>query len=489
MDIGDNLFTILEDESRDVSVNEQMSVVLRYVNANGCVIERFLGISHVSDTKVVSLKNAIESMLTKHGLSISRVRGQGYDGARNMKGEINGLKTLILEESPSAYYVHCFAHRLQLALVAVAQNHDDVNLFFFIVGTVTNLVGASCKRRDIIRETQSAKVQEAIATGELEIGSGLNQEIGMKRASDTRWGSHFQTLVNLETLFSTLVQTLGTLEGYRNAVAQASLVLIQLEDFEFAFMLKLMICVLAITNELSTSLQNKDQYIVNAVHLVDISKRRLQNMRDSGWEQQFQEVIEFCAQESIEVLDMYDLYVRRGKSKHISGLVTCLHHFQVEVFYSVIDMQMQEIDNHFDEVSCQLLLSMACLSPQHSFVAFDKEKLMLLATFYPGGFSPNLVRFLGYQLDSYICDLPRDDKFKELKGIDELAKKMVETNKHKVYPYVYLLMKLTLLLPVATASVERSFSSMKYIKNDLQNQMNDEWLNDAMVIYIEQDLC
>ncbi|CAN0861222.1 Zinc finger MYM-type protein 1 [Linum grandiflorum] len=128
MDIGDDLFTIL-----------QMSAVLWYVNGNECVMERFLGISHVSDTKTVSLKNIIESMLTKHG-------------------EINGLKTLILEESPSTYYVHYFAHRLQLALVAVTQNYDDVNLFFFIVGTVTNLVGASCKRRDIIRETQSAKV-------------------------------------------------------------------------------------------------------------------------------------------------------------------------------------------------------------------------------------------------------------------------------------------------------------------------------------------
>ncbi|CAN1152269.1 hypothetical protein LINPERHAP2_LOCUS18645, partial [Linum perenne] len=38
-------------------------------------------------------------------------------------------------------------------------------------------------------------------------------------------------------------------------------------------------------------------------------------------------------------------------------------------------------------------------------------------------------------------------------------------------------------------SVERSFSSMKYIKNELRNRMNDEWLNDSMVTYIEQDLC
>ncbi|CAN1848546.1 hypothetical protein LINPERHAP1_LOCUS38976 [Linum perenne] len=69
-----------------------MGVVLRYVDGKGCVIERFLGISHVRDTKAMSLKTAIESMLMKNGLSISRVRGQGYDGASHMKGEINGLK-------------------------------------------------------------------------------------------------------------------------------------------------------------------------------------------------------------------------------------------------------------------------------------------------------------------------------------------------------------------------------------------------------------
>ncbi|XP_041995705.1 uncharacterized protein LOC121745823 [Salvia splendens] len=49
-DIGDRVFTILVDEARDVSLKEQMGVVLRYVNSEGYVIERFLGIVHVTDT-------------------------------------------------------------------------------------------------------------------------------------------------------------------------------------------------------------------------------------------------------------------------------------------------------------------------------------------------------------------------------------------------------------------------------------------------------
>ncbi|CAI0448419.1 unnamed protein product [Linum tenue] len=96
MDIADDFFAILAYESRDVSVKEQMGVVLRYVNEKGCVIERFFGVSHVSDTKAVSLKKVIESMLTKHGVSISRVRGQGYDGASNMKGPDSITTVLVL---------------------------------------------------------------------------------------------------------------------------------------------------------------------------------------------------------------------------------------------------------------------------------------------------------------------------------------------------------------------------------------------------------
>ncbi|CAN0846569.1 hypothetical protein LINGRAHAP2_LOCUS4514, partial [Linum grandiflorum] len=63
IDIGDDFFVILAYESQDVSIKKQMGVVPWYVNGEGCVIERFLGISQVSDTKAVSLKMTIKSML------------------------------------------------------------------------------------------------------------------------------------------------------------------------------------------------------------------------------------------------------------------------------------------------------------------------------------------------------------------------------------------------------------------------------------------
>ena len=70
-----------------------------------------------------------------------------------------------------------------------------------------------------------------------------------------------------------------------------------------------------------------------------------------------------------------------------------------------------------------------------------------------------------------------NDFFLELQGVSELAEKLVSTRKYKTYPLVYLLVKLALTLPVAIATVERSFSAMKYIKNELRNRMGDQWMN------------
>ena len=131
---------------------------------------------------------------------------------------------------------------------------------------------------------------------------------------------------------------------------------------------------------------------------------------------------------------------------------------------------------------------MACLNPSDSFLAFDIQKLTRLAKFYPSDFSEIDVLALDNQLQTYIVDMRSNDEFLELKGIGDLARKMVETKKDVIYPLVYLLVKLVLTLPVATATVERSFSAIKYIKSSLRNRMGDQWMNDCLVTYIERDV-
>ncbi|XP_074378544.1 uncharacterized protein LOC141720086 [Apium graveolens] len=91
-------------------------------------------------------------------------------------------------------------------------------------------------------------------------------------------------------------------------------------------------------------------------------------------------------------------------------------------------------------------------------------------------------------LSSYIVDMRSNVDFQNLKGIHDLAQKMLQKHKDIGFPWVYMLIKLSLILPVATATVERGFSSIKLVKTTLRNRMGDSWLNDCLITYIERDI-
>ncbi|PIA59014.1 hypothetical protein AQUCO_00400101v1 [Aquilegia coerulea] len=459
-ELGDAFFSVLIDESRDISVKEQMVVVIRFVDDKGCVIERFLGIVHVRETTALSLKAALEELFSKHGLSIGRLRGQGYDGASNMRGQFAGLKTLIMNENESAYYVHYFAHQLQLALVGVAKNHPRIALLFNLTSNALNIVGVSCKRRDLLREKHVSKVIQKIRSGDILSGQGLNQETTLKRSGDTRWGSHYGTLVSFILMHSSVIDVLEVV--MENALTseqrgETCALLDQMQSFEFIFNLHLMKDILGITSELSKALQREDQEIVDAMTLVKVAKQRLNAMRNDGWDSFFAEVSSFCVKNDIIIPNMDDPFVERGRSRRRVEVLTNQHYYRVQLFIGCIDLQNQELENRFNEVNTELLLCMACLSPRDSFVAFDKEKLIRLAQFYPRDFSSKSLMLFSNQLETYILDVRFSNAFSELR--------------------------------VATAGVERAFSAMNIIKNKLRNQMADNWMNDILVTYIEKDIC
>ncbi|XP_020424536.1 zinc finger MYM-type protein 1-like [Prunus persica] len=322
--MDDAFFSILVDKSRDVSIREKMSVVLRYVNKKGQVIERFVGVQYASDTTSSKLKEAIEQLISSTNLSMSRLRGQGYDGASNMRGELNGLKTQILREYPLAYYVHCFAHQLQLALVVVAKGNENIATFFTTASSVVNIIGASCKRRDALREQQQKDIMKTLEIDDLETGRRLNQETTLKRPCDTRWNSHYDTLLSINIMFHPVVKVL--------------------------------------------------EWIVDDVNQDNLGEAN-------------REVSIFCGKNDIDVPNMDDLFVPQGRSRRKAQKITNRQYYRVDLFLTIIDKQLVELNNRFTEVNTELLLCMACLSPAYNFAAFDKQKILHFAKFYPQEFN------------------------------------------------------------------------------------------------------
>ncbi|XP_020272615.1 zinc finger MYM-type protein 1-like [Asparagus officinalis] len=291
-EIGVAKYCIIVDEARDESKKEQMSIVLRFVDTNGFIQERFFGIVHVSDTAALTLKNAIYSALAYYNLDVQNIRGQGYDGASNMRGEFNGLQALIMKDCKTAYYVHCFAHRLQLALVAAAKNLTPIHMFFDKLISIVNMVGASCKRNDELKKAHADDIAHLISNNELETVPGLNQIGTLQRATDTRWSSHFRSLSSLIRMFSAACTVLLKVmeDGLPSQRADATSVYDEMTSFDFVFILHLMSEIMGITDFLCQTLQRKSQDISNAMELVASTKRLLQELRDDKWDNLLEKV-------------------------------------------------------------------------------------------------------------------------------------------------------------------------------------------------------
>ncbi|CAO2817285.1 unnamed protein product [Amaranthus hypochondriacus] len=129
-----------------------------------------------------------------------------------------------------------------------------------------------------------------------------------------------------------------------------------------------------------------------------------------------------------------------------------------------------------------------CLNPANSFSYYNKEKVLKMAKLYPDDFDYLALDCLSFELDTFIDNFSTDKRFSSLSTLGEFSKTLVQSGLYKSCPHFFKLLKLALILPVSTATVERVFSAMKIIKTELRNKISDEFLNDTVVAYFECDL-
>ncbi|XP_030941602.1 zinc finger MYM-type protein 1-like [Quercus lobata] len=419
-DIGDSKFCIIVDESRDESKREQMTLVLRFADNEGFIQERFFDLSHVKDIAALTLKNEIYAILSRHCLDIQNIHGQGYDGASNMCGEWKGLQTLVLNDCPYTYYVYCFAHQLQLALVAASREEISIHEFFLHLNFIITKVGSSCKRNDELRATQVAEIARMLAIDELETGTRANQVGTLKRDGDSCWGSHFNSICSLMSMFGPTCLVLENTKEDGSTYLQrgdANVAHKMINSFEFIFSLHLMKEIMGITDVLCQALLQKSLDISNAQNLVSATKTLIQILRVDGWDNFLESVTGFSK-----------IFEGRGRRKR--DHVTVEHHYHFDIFNATIDVQLQELDNRLGEQPIELLTLCSALDPKDANKSFNVNDICcLVEKYYPLDFSKRDRIGLKIQLKLFEHDVQNHLKFQNLSSIAELCRRLVETKK------------------------------------------------------------
>ncbi|CAI6350119.1 unnamed protein product [Macrosiphum euphorbiae] len=194
------IFSISIDTTFDISRQEQVSFIVRYVDeSNGMIYERLLAMCSTASTKSETLFNIFKEVFNKTCLDWKKhLIGQSYDGATNMRGEYNGLQFKIKNENPHAIYIWCWAHRLNLVVEQGVASCLQAVDFFGILGKVFDFICSSKNRVFIFEKNQK------IRNPKLPVRR-------LKRVTTTRWSSHSIALGTILLTWESLVDTLEDL--------------------------------------------------------------------------------------------------------------------------------------------------------------------------------------------------------------------------------------------------------------------------------------
>ena len=179
----------------------------------------------------------------------------------------------------------------------------------------------------------------------------------------------------------------------------------------------------------------------------------------------------------------------RGRTLHQRDHITIEHHYRVNIYIATIDTQLEELNRRFNDQAMELLTLSSTLDLRDAYKSFNIDDICsLVEKFYPEDFTEQERLLLKFQLQHYHLDVPNHPKLHNLSTIAALCQGLVETGKSKVFYLIDRLIRLMLTLPVSTATTERAFSAMKLVKNRLRTKMNDDFLADCLVLYIEREI-
>lgn len=131
-DIGSEDFSIILDESTDISTVKYMAYCVRYFSKRlNNIVTNFLGFNEVATATANDLYNNFTTFIAQVGLNLEHLIAIGTDGASNLCGVNYSLYTLLKEKIPNLQLIRCSCHSLNLC-AAKACTELPSNLEFLL---------------------------------------------------------------------------------------------------------------------------------------------------------------------------------------------------------------------------------------------------------------------------------------------------------------------------------------------------------------------
>lgn len=478
-------FSVIADEATDVSNKENLSLVIRFVDSTQTIREEFVGFHLCEEgTSGRAIKNVITNAVADLGLNMNDCRGQCYDGAGNMAGRLNGASTLIKEDYNKAIYFHCMNHRLNLC-IADTCSYQLVRDMMATVRKLSEFFNNSPKR------------QQHLVKNIKELLPNNNHEV-LINVCRTRWVARIDGMDRIVEMLLPVASALEDISLNRDEngdrgrgdwnVDSRNDAQSLLNAITFTFIVAIVVVrhILDLTRPLTLKLQRKEIDLLKAKDEIALLKHALADMQrniDVRHHQLYVEAVELAA--SIGVQPSMPRVAVRQVHRANAPAADPEVYYRINLTRVFLDHCTQHIDRRFqNEVySCYkglYLVPKVMLSNAAVWKARVRE--------FCNDYRQDIPNIAGLDGEFALWErMWRDQQNVRADPIpDRVSDTLAEVDKH-AFCNIYTILQLLATLPMSSASSERSFSTLKYLKTYLRNTMGQERLNGLALMYVHRD--
>jgi len=469
-------FSIIADTTSDVSRVDQLSIVIRWMEGLK-IHETFLVFLRVTDATATGLTKLITDFLQKIGLDLNKLRGQGYDGASVMSGQLRGVQQQMrgLTGGASAVpFVHCAAHNLNLVINDAVKAATQSSAFFDTVSEIYVFFGSSLNRwAELAFSPESAKL------------------LKLKKVCPTRWSSRVTAIRAIKNRYLCILKVLCKISLTSNSTkerADANGLRKKIETFEFLVFLVFWERLLLVIDRASRELQSSEMDLGRAAILLRMAMKDLEFLR-SDWKSitltasaiaiNWKVEARFVEKRAWKIKKFYD------ELSNDERLINPEDAFRAHVFYPAVDTALNQLRSRFkgQQAVCEAFdfLMPSNLAEHSSRVIHDG--VTSLITLYPSDFG---------SVDDILTELRQfsrefKENLQEISTVYSLFTLLRESKLLPSMPETATAISLFLTLPVTVATAERSFSKLKIIKNYLRSSMSQTRLDGLSLLAIEYE--
>ncbi|CAH1111603.1 unnamed protein product [Psylliodes chrysocephalus] len=462
-DLRDTSFSVLVDETTDISAKKSMCVLVRYTKQFKVVTQLLELVQlNAADCSAVELYNFLKNCFNKHEIPIANIVGVASDGANVMVGKNNSLFSHLKSEVPDIILMRCICHSSALVAGCAELPSSVENL----IRSISTYISGSAKRCAILQE-----IQEFM---QLETTKILN-------LSTTRWLSRHACIVRILDNWEA-IKHFFTLAVFEDKLKSAEDILNKMQDMRSKAYLLFLKYALNFLNSFNALFQPRKVLIHN---LFDSSEKLLKQICSNFLKPEVyaanRNLSEINVKHPNNFEQLQNINLGIECQEFIRNMPQTEKNYILKMclqFYITVAAQIQSrlpLNNMF-------FRNLQFLDPEVAFNFNNRTKFNVdikeVAKMYPNHINLTQLSVEWQNLPNAFNEFEILD-FKNM-AIEEMWLKIIDSknfNDEYLFPNLKQIINIVLSLPHFNAEAERIFSLVTDIKSKKRNRIDDDFIN------------